>query len=87
MVYMKYLLLLFVSFSSFLSLYSGERLKPLVEEDDHFIYYRSLFISSAVQRIEEKLVLIGEGNEEILQEIEQDIWIIKFYLGDVETMD
>jgi len=84
---MKYLLLLFVSFSSFLPLYSEEPLTPLWEEGRHFIYYRSLFISTSIHRIEELLEFISEGNEEVLRDICGEIAVIKYSLGELANQE
>lgn len=62
--------------------FSEERLKPLFQEDKHFIYYRTLMISSAVNRIQNMMDSSRECSNEFLISLQEEIRIIRFNLGE-----
>jgi hypothetical protein len=57
-----------------------ENLRPLHEEDPHFILYRSLQMESALMRL--KIALAdAEIDENSKEDIEREIEVLKFNLG------
>src|SRR5690349_7279368 len=64
---------------------SDKTLCPLWQEDPKFIHYRSLMISSSINRIESLLNNICAFNyfycDENIESIRKEIWKIKFNLG------
>jgi hypothetical protein len=59
---------------------SNKSLCPLWQEDPKFIHYRSLMISSSINRIESLLNNICILDKDV-EAIKQEIWNIKFNLG------
>ena len=79
---MKYFLYCVVTLCSILPLHAEDKLEPLFMEDRHFIYYRSLMIASAVQRIEDALDASGICDEVLLYLINAELDVIKYNLGE-----
>jgi hypothetical protein len=85
------LILFLMSFSfvcadcSYISNENEEGIRPLFQEDRHFIYYRTIFISSAIYRIEDLISSIEGIDESILMSFKEQIKIIKYNLGEIPT--